>query len=154
MVVSLKGNLMRETTCVAKKTTEASAPEESVSGYFRRLFEERPELLGSGSNKELFERWLQDHPGKRTVPNRVKNILSNVKSIVRKKRRKAGRKKAAQPTPIAQQATTLPIGLLEPLEERIDDCLTLARNSDRERLAEVILLLRKARNAVVWKMGE
>jgi hypothetical protein len=43
---------------------------------------------------------------------------------------------------------------LEALEEHIDDSLTLAKNLDRSGLAEVIILLRKARNKVVWKLGE
>jgi hypothetical protein len=47
-----------------------------------------------------------------------------------------------------------PLRNLEALEEAIDDCLTLARNFDREGLADVITLLRKARNAVVWKGGQ
>ena len=43
---------------------------------------------------------------------------------------------------------------LDALEEQIDECLTLAKNLDREGLANVISLLRRARNEVVWKMGE
>jgi len=43
---------------------------------------------------------------------------------------------------------------LDALEEQIDECLTLAKNLDREGLANVIGLLRRARNEVVWKMGE
>jgi hypothetical protein len=42
---------------------------------------------------------------------------------------------------------------LEALEERIDDCLTVAKHMDREGLDDVIRLLRNARNAVVWKLG-
>ena len=42
----------------------------------------------------------------------------------------------------------------ESLEEQIDECLTLAKNLDREGLSSVINLLRRARNEVVWKMGE
>ena len=42
----------------------------------------------------------------------------------------------------------------ELLEEKVDDCLTLARIHDREGLDEVIRLLRRARNQVVWKIGE
>jgi hypothetical protein len=156
MFFSLQGNFYKGDTRVAKKRTKVSGPEESVSGYFRLLFEERPELLGSSSNKELFERWLQDHPGEKTVPNRVKSILSNVKSIVRKKRRKkAGRKKAAElPTLVAPQASTVPLVRLEALEEQIDHCLTHAKRLDREGLADIIVLLRRARNGVVWKIGQ
>jgi len=40
------------------------------------------------------------------------------------------------------------------LEEQIDDCLALAKEMDREGLVSVIALLRRARNEVVWKMGE
>ena len=43
---------------------------------------------------------------------------------------------------------------LERLEEQIDECLTLARTLDREGLSGVIVMLRRARNEVVWKMGE
>jgi hypothetical protein len=145
----------KETESVAKKIT-AVGPEESVSGYFKQIFKERPELLNSGSNTALFERWLQDHPGENNVPNRVKYILSNVKSVVRKKgRKKAGRKIAAElPALVAPHASTAPLRKLESLEEQIDDCLTIAKRLDREGLADIISLLRRARNGVVWKIGQ
>jgi hypothetical protein len=141
---------------VAKKKISTSGPEESVSGYFRQVFKGRPDLLDSGSNNVLFERWLQDHTGEKAVPNRVKNTLSNLKSVLRKKRRKkAGRKKAAElPALVAPQASTVPRAKLELLEEQVDDCLTLAKRLDREGLTDIILLLRRARNGVVWKIGQ
>ena len=40
------------------------------------------------------------------------------------------------------------------LEERIDDCLILARGLADERLASVISQLRRARNEVVWQIGQ
>jgi hypothetical protein len=43
---------------------------------------------------------------------------------------------------------------LEALEEQIDECLTFAKRLDREGLQDVIVLLRRARNAVVWKAGQ
>jgi hypothetical protein len=140
---------------VAKKITVAG-PEESVSGYFKLIFKERPDLLNSGSNTALFERWLQDHPGEKSVPNRVKSILSNVKSVVRRKRRrKAGRKNISEvTTAVAPKASNVPLVKLESLEEQIDDCLTFAKRLDREGLAEIISLLRRARNGVVWKIGQ
>jgi hypothetical protein len=146
------------------QATPATAPEqgESVSGYFRKVFEEYPKLLDSRSNAELLERWLRDHPGEKEVPERVRQNLANIKSVLRKNRRKKpGRKKAARPAdapaPTTPAVATVPRkGLkgLEALEEQIDECLTMARGLDREGLADVILMLRKARNAVVWKMGE
>jgi hypothetical protein len=113
-------------------------------------------LLNSGSNTALFERWLQDHPDEKEIPNRVKSILSNVKSIVRKKRRrKAGSKKASEVTAaVAPKASNVPLVKLESLEEQIDDCLTFAKRLDREGLADIISLLRRARNGVVWKIGQ
>ena len=42
---------------------------------------------------------------------------------------------------------------LENLEMLIDECLTMAKNLDRARLDNVIKVLRRARNEVVWKLG-
>jgi hypothetical protein len=91
--------------------------------------------------------------------------MSNVKSILRQKTRKkkGGRpKKLEEAAPAAMAASVAvmqpklvkiaPKGL-EALEEGIDDCLTAAKTLDREGLDEVIRMLRKARNAVVWKLG-
>jgi hypothetical protein len=131
---------------------------ESMSGYFRQIFEERPELINSGSNAELIDQWCRDHPRYSAVMLRkVKANLANLKSVLRKKMREGfaitprqrGYVAAAELGSTGDAATGL-----ERLEESIDDCLTLARNLDREGLADVISRLRLARNAVVWKMGE
>jgi hypothetical protein len=140
----------------SQKKAQASDQGESVSGYFRAVFKERPDLLGSGSNKALLARWLDDHPGETEVPGRVKNILSNIKSVLRKKRRKgAGTKKSAT-AGIAPAPATISIAArkLEPLEEQIDDCLVAAKALDRDGLATVISLLRRARNEIVWRIGQ
>jgi hypothetical protein len=134
--------------------------EENVSGYFRLRFKENPKLLTAGSNQELLQRWLDDHPGEKEVPQRVKNILSNLKSVLRKKRRKKKGKgtQTDQPGATAPAVEATPpraaIRGLETLEEQIDDCMTLAKNLDRDALASVVQLLRKARNAVVWQQGQ
>jgi hypothetical protein len=146
-----------------KKSVTATTAEngETTSGYFRRIFKENPSLLVSKSNSELLGRWLADHPGHKEVPKNVQGNMSNVKSLLRKKKRKKlGRPKkveqaagveavSTQPTPIR-----IPPKGLEALEEQIDDCLTFAKKLDRDGLDEVIRLLRKGRNAVVWKLGQ
>ena len=128
---------------------------ETVSGYFRRVFGENPKWLKTRSNDAVLARWLQDHPGETQVPEKVRQNLSNVKSVLRKaNRKKPGRPKKegrpAEPTSAPRSA----VRGLESLEEQIDECLTLAKNLDREGLSSVINLLRRARNEVVWKLGE
>ena len=41
---------------------------ETVSGYFRNLFEQNPNWLDERSNQRLLDRWLRDHPGSRKFP--------------------------------------------------------------------------------------
>ena len=130
--------------------------EETMSGYFRRVFAENPKMLDTRSNDELFARWLADHPGETEVPERVRQILSNVKSLLRrsgrkKTRRKQERAEAAGAPPRAPRSRT---DTLAALEEHIDDALTIAKVIDREGLQSVISLLRRARNEVVWKQGQ
>jgi hypothetical protein len=144
-----------------RKPDEAQQAGGSVSGYFKAILKENPSLLKSTSNEDIFARWLKDHPGEKKVPDRVKGILFNVKSKLRKKRgAKKGRpRKEAQPTGEGPPAAAAPLRRpaargLESLEERIDDCLTLARGLDREGLEAVIHLLRRARNGVVVQQGQ
>jgi len=145
----------------------AKANDDTVSGYFRRIFAENPKLLHGRSNQALLDHWLQDHPAQKEVPARVKANLSNIKSVLRKKGRKAGRKKAAEaseqvgahlagPSSLGSAVPTNRgrVSRLEQLEEQIDDCLSMAKSLDRERLHHVISLLRQARNIVVWQEGK
>jgi two-component sensor histidine kinase len=133
---------------------------ENISGYIRRLFKENPKWLAARSNDEILARWLKDHPGEKEVPHRVKKNLSNVKSLLRQAQRKKPGKPQKESQPAAPTAATSAaaprsaVRGLETLEEQLDECLTLAKNLDREGLSSVINLLRRARNEVVWKMGE
>ena len=132
---------------------------ESVSAYFRRVFDENPKWLDERSNDALYARWLKDHPGEKEVPEKVRQNLSNIKSVLRKQgRRKAGRpKKSAALSQSAAAPAERPEKMgwnLSYLEEQIDECLTLAKVLDREGLQNVISLLRRARNEVVWSMGK
>ena len=135
---------------------------ESIAGYFRKIFLAQPRLLKKRSNKKLLEMWMADHPGHSEVPMSVKNSLSNLKSVLRSKKRKKATKRVEAPqangpvvvaaAPVARKATGS--SKLEALEFQIDECLMLARQQDREGLQDVIGLLRRARNAVVWMIGQ
>jgi hypothetical protein len=127
---------------------------ESIQGYFRRIFQEKPRLLRERSNAELLRRWLADHPGEIEVPKQVKSGLANLKSVLRSKSRKRKARAEGGPLATAAKRPAPPRTKLEKLEELIDDALIFARTVDREGLEDVILHLRKARTAVVWKMGE
>jgi hypothetical protein len=123
---------------------------ETISGYFRAIFRENPKLLKTRSNQELLDRWLKDHPGEKKVPNRVKQNLANIKSVLRKKGRKRKGVANEAPRPVAAPRSRG----LEGLEENIDECLSQAKLLDREGLDSIIHLLRRARNEVVWKLGQ
>ena len=78
-----------------KQTTEAATEQENgqpggetISGYFRQVFKDNPKWLEGRSNDEVLARWLKDHPGEKEVPKKVKQNLSNVKSILRQAERK------------------------------------------------------------------
>jgi hypothetical protein len=140
---------------MAKKAT---ANDETPSGYFRRILNENRRLLSGRNNQVLLDRWLADHPGHNDIPKNVRAILSNVKSVMRSKRR--GRRKAAGAEETGAPATAT-LGLpkmkshrLDRLEEQIDDVLALAKSMAGEGLENIIKLLRRARNEVVWKMGQ
>jgi len=151
-----------------KPTKKVSATGETVASYFRALFKENPKWLKSRSNDALLQRWLVDHPGEKEVAQRIKYIMANTKSVLRQKGRKGpGKKKKEQPAEaVAHQAAPTAVALasaptistqnkdFEQLEEQIDDCMTLAKNLDRDVLNSVIHLLRRARNEVVWKLGQ
>jgi hypothetical protein len=142
---SQRGNPM------AKKRGRGSSGE-SVSGYFRKILEGRPDLINGSTNKDLLERWLRDHPQVSEVPKNVKYNLANLKSLLRKKMR-LGRLANARAAS-GMTSTGVPRHKLESLEEQIDDCISAAKNLDREGLAEVIHWLKRARNQIVWKLGE
>jgi hypothetical protein len=157
---------MPRSSTKAQKAQHAAptADGENTSAYFRRLFREDIKLLKGSDNSELFQRWLQDHPGHREVPVKVTYILHAVKTRLRQKRRqRRAERAAATPAAVAPvvSATAAPGpaaarragASLTRLEEQIDACLAVAREMDPEGLAEVIERLRAARNAVVRMAG-
>ena len=130
----------------------------SIASYFKAIFKANPKLLDTRSNDELLQRWLADHPREKEVPDRIKANLANIKSVLRKKKRRKPAKKTqpadAVAAAVAQKPAAISTKGFERLEEEIDDCLSTARSLDREALHNVISLLRRARNEVVWKLGE
>ncbi|HEV3256999.1 MAG TPA: hypothetical protein VG013_08985 [Gemmataceae bacterium] len=131
-----------------------------ISSFFRPIFEADPALLYQPSNADLIAHWMEAHPRHTEVHlKRVKQNLANLKSQMRKKDREEGgkgRKAAAAAAGATQTTNAVPGGrpTMDRLEEYIDECLTMARNLDRSGLQDVIKLLRRARNEVVWKMGQ
>jgi hypothetical protein len=150
------------------KKPKTKAKNDSISGYFRAIFKENRHLLKSKSNDEILARWLKDHPGEKEVPDRVKNILGNLKSVLRHQRRNKMKKKKLEQggglavhrvviSRVASQESALTDSWtqnFERLEEAIGECMTLAQGLDEEKLANAIGLLRRARREVVWQLGE
>jgi hypothetical protein len=155
------GGAMPETTTA--EAQPASAPDtgragESMQGYFRRIFAENARLLKVRSNDEVFQLWLRDHPGYSEVPDNVKTAASNAKTLMRAKKKK--RNKGAAAAAPGEEANGAPkpgprpsSRVLQTLEEKIDQCLAVARNLDPQGLEEVIHSLRRARNEVIVKQG-
>ena len=142
-----------------KKSKAIPAPDggETISGYFRKIFAEHPKLLKGRSNEEVLKQWLTDHPGETEIPRNVKQGLQNVKSVLRSRGRrtaKAHEARDAAANPRAAAVRKAPLSKLEALEEHIDECMALAKIIDRDTLNDVIQHLRRARNLVVWQMGE
>ena len=145
---------------MARRKGGAGGGNESIAGYFRWIFTANPRLPHERSNEALRKRWQEDHPGQE-VSKSVKVGISNIKSMLRSKgRKKTARKEAAAQmerealTEVEPRRAAPPRRGMNALEEAIDECLILAKATDREGLAGVIDLLRRARNQVVWKMGE
>jgi hypothetical protein len=149
----------------ANSSSKSETKADGVAPYFRGIFEANQKLLKSRSNKEVLAQWLTDHPGHSEIPKNVKTGLANLKSVMRKAlRKKRGRVAAAgavggKPVTKTKYAamqilSTNPADTsLEHLELLIDECLTVAKTLDRIGLGKVIMLLRNARNGVVWKLG-
>jgi hypothetical protein len=129
----------------------------SIAAYFTEILKNRPDLLKKRENDEIFEIYLEAHPGETVVPKNVVQGLSNVKSKLRKllKARKGGRPKSKASPSNGETFRPSRNGTrgLEELEHLIDNCLHLARGADRDDFEQIIQHLRLARNQVVHKLG-
>lgn len=138
---------------MAKKRGRKS---QSTSGYFRKIFIERPEWLHQKSNNDVLARYRADHglSDDADVEPRIKNNLANLKSLLRKDVRSGTGGTATAVAPRAPRGAGALAQRLETLEELIDECLSTAKSLDAEGLHGVIRNLRSARNEVVWKLGQ
>jgi hypothetical protein len=135
---------------MAKSRTSTNGKPTTVMGQFRSILLANPQLIKKRSNARLIELYLQDFPGRKGLTKKEKGALANVKSHLRRKKR---RKKAEELDGAAQAGRTVKVkvGDLETLEFGIDDCYILARKLDPVGLGNVIRLLRKARNEIILK---
>src|SRR5580704_16168279 len=130
---------------------------ESVSGYFRKLFEANPELLDHGRNDVILDQWQKDHAGE-PLTDKIKGNLANTKSIMRKKFGKVKRRrKYTKSAPIGVENSVpkvhkvrTSIGALEKIEGLIDECLSVARHQESTALDASVKHLLAARRAVAW----
>jgi hypothetical protein len=128
--------------------------------YFRKVFTENAGWLNERSNDKVLQKWLADHAGQKEVPQSVKKVMAKIKGVLRSKKRKKVAKVATDSQPVSSappvKVARVASGTskLEALELQIDECLISARHLDKEGLHDVIAVLRKARNAVVWKIGQ
>lgn len=129
---------------------------ESTSAKLTRLFEADVELLRMREYDGLKAAWEKAFPGKPfTVGHR--QIAANIKSRLRKQhgmRKRRSKHAAAGSDNGAPAMKPLRPALLVPLEERIDECLMLARGAGREQLSDVIRSLKRARNLLIVMIGE
>jgi len=137
--------------------TATASGELSPSAYFRKILGSNPKLLKDRKNDRIYEIWKKDHPGNDPVPKNVMQILSNIKSLMRKERKASrgskAREEAAENHSAPVRASRSITKNLEHLEELLDDCVMLALDSGKDELESVIVLLRKARREVGIKLG-
>lgn len=140
---------MQSTEVGSSRSADANSP----SAYFRKLLGDKPSFVKGRSNKKIYARWLKDHPGHTEVPKNVMQILSNIKSQMRKGRSSRGRKTrdraAANGTPVARSSRPSARNL-EHLEMLLDECIMLAAKDEME---SVVHQLRRVRREVIIQMG-
>jgi hypothetical protein len=126
---------------------------ENMVDYFRRVYADHPQWVDLRSNELIDQRWLRDHPGYEEVPFNWQAARTNVKTELRKKKKSRNHKVRTPIEEPAAAAPKLPPRALYELEEKIDLCLMLAKQLNRDALVDVIDQLRKARNLII-RMGD
>jgi hypothetical protein len=135
---------------------KTTAVAENISQYWRQYFGAHPRLLRIRSNEAAIAHWKADHPGTTEIPPRVINGLTNVKSLLRKKRGKGKRGSgneavSANGSPPSARTVKVPNKLLEALEDELDRCLALITGHDG--LGTIVQVLKHARRLAIMKMS-
>ncbi len=132
---------------------------ESKSALFKRLFESNPELLKVPSIDEVMK--LFEAETGRSATGKDRGVAANIKSKLRKahglRGRRRGRKRGR---PVGSGNRAAAVAVAAPrasatlaLEDAIEDCIYLARKMESDRLADVIKMLRRARNQLILLAG-
>jgi hypothetical protein len=136
---------------------KAKKKPDSKSGIFKRLFLANKELLTVPSIAEILKLFEAEIGRKATDADR--GVAANIKSKVRKelglrgkRRRKGGRKAASANGPLAVAIPRATASMLA-LEDSIEDCIYRARRMELDSLADVIRMLRRARNHLIIMAG-
>jgi hypothetical protein len=128
---------------------------ESKSGLFKRLFTSNKDLLKVPSIDEIIK-MFEAETG-RSATDKDRGVAANIKSKLRKQlgmrgRRRRGGKRGRPPgsgNAAVAVAVAPRVSSALALEDAIEDCIYLARKMESERLADVIKMLRRARNQLV-----
>jgi hypothetical protein len=130
----------------------------SKSSVFTRIFEANKDLLKIPSIAEALTQFEAEYGQAPTQSDR--GLAANIKSRLRRKyglrggRRRKGRRAAeAANGAVAMAAPRVKASSTLALEDAIDDCIYLARRTEAAELAEVIRLLKKARNQLIMLTG-
>lgn len=147
---------MAAKTAKRKSSKTGSA---SMSAWCRQLFTQRPDLLNTRSNDEILALWLADNPGHVTPPTSIKNVVTNIKSELRRGRRggMGGGNGAGFRTPTAPVAGmgggTILRGVLTGIHANITAGLLVAKATDPTGLAPVVQDLENARTKLERAMA-
>jgi hypothetical protein len=130
---------------------------DSKSGVFKRLFLANKELLKVPSIADVMKLFEAEVGRSATAADR--GVAANIKSKMRKelglrrgRRRKGGRRAAPTNGAVALAIPRSTAAMLA-LEDSIEDCIYRARRMESESLADVVRLLRRARNHLIIMAG-
>jgi hypothetical protein len=133
------------------------AKEISKSGIFKKLFTENKDLLRVPSIADVMKLFEAEIGRPATASDR--GVAANIKSKMRKEfgfrrgRRRKGGRRVAGVEGVAVAVVPRTTAAMLALEDSIEDCIYRARRMESESLADVVRLLRKARNHLIIMAG-